>query len=59
MKTAPLMRNATFKHETANPFVSDLLVPLGHVVRQTITGRLALAITHFKAMAIPHVCHVR
>lgn len=48
--TAPLMRNATFKHETANPFVSDHPVPLEHVVKQITTERFAPAITHFKEM---------
>ena len=50
MMTAPLMRNATFKHETANHFVSDHPVPLEHVVKQITTERYVPAITHFKEM---------
>ena len=58
MMTAPLMRNATFKHETANPFASDHPVPLEHVVKQITTERYVPAITHFKEMDMFRVQNV-
>ena len=59
MMTVPLTKNATFKHEIVNHCVSDHLVPLEQDVKPKITEKLALAITHCKATAIPHVYHVR
>ena len=60
MMTAPMMKGATFKAESAFPSVPPpTFVPRGHGVRQTITKKHAPATIPCKEMATPHVFHVR